>query len=169
MNALSTLDRGLGRAVRRAAGAVPGGPAAAAVLASVMSPAFRLVVAVMIARPGSRRVGLRCLAAGVAAGVAARVLRDRLSRPRPGRRPEGGLPSRHAAAAAAIALAASRGEPRVGRALALGAALGLTARIAAAEHDPADIVAGVALGVASARAVEIVATARAARSNGASS
>jgi len=169
MNALSTLDRGLGRAIRRTARAVPGGTRAAELVASVMSPAFRLAVAVMIARPGTRRVGLRCLGAGVAAGLVARVLRDRLSRPRPGRRAEGGFPSRHAAAAVAIALAASHGEPRIGRALALGAALGLTARIAAAEHDPADIVAGVALGVASARGVEIVAAAHAARSNGAPS
>jgi undecaprenyl-diphosphatase len=167
MNALSTLDRSLGRAVRRAARAVPGGLGAAQMVASAMSPAFRLAVAAMIARPGTRGVGLRCLGAGVAAGVVARLLRDRLSRPRPGHRPEGGFPSRHAAAAVAIALAASRGEPRIGRALVLGAALGLTARVAAAEHDPADIVAGVALGVASARAVEIAAAARAARSNGA--
>ena len=157
MQALSRLDRRLGDALRRAAGAVPGGIAAAAIVAGVMSPAFRLAVAAMFLRRRTRGTGVRCLAAGVAAGMAARLLRDRLGRPRPGGRAEGGFPSRHAAAATAIATAARPGAPRVARVLAGAAAVGLAARVVAAEHDPADIAAGAALGLAGARAVGIVA------------
>jgi undecaprenyl-diphosphatase len=157
MQGLSRLDRRLGDALRRVAAAVPGGLAAAAIVAGVMSPAFRLAVAAMILRRRTRGTGVRCLAAGVAAGVAARLLRDRLGRPRPGGRAEGGFPSRHAAAATAIATAASPGAPRVARVLAGAAVVGLTARVAAAEHDPADIAAGAALGLAGAGAVGIVA------------
>ena len=157
MRGLSRLDRRLGGALRDAVGALPGGRPAARVAASVMSPAFRLVVAAMVLARGTRGTGLRCLAAGVAAGTAARLLRDRLGRARPGRREDGGFPSRHAAAATAIAVAASPGEPRIGRALTGAALVGLAARVAAAEHDPADILAGAALGLVSARAVGIVA------------
>jgi putative Ca2+/H+ antiporter (TMEM165/GDT1 family) len=41
--------------------------------------------------------------------------------------------------------------------MAVGAAVGMAARVAAAEHDPADIAAGAALGLASARAVAALA------------
>jgi len=157
MRRLLQLDRRLGRAVRRLVAALPGGVSAARVIARVMSPAFRVAVAVMILRRGTRATGLRCLGAGVAAGVAARVLRDRLRRPRPGDRPDGGLPSRHAAASAAIARTAAAGAPRVGRAMAVGAVVGMAARVAVAEHDPADIAAGAAVGLASARAVALLA------------
>jgi membrane-associated phospholipid phosphatase len=112
-----------------------------------------MVVALLILRRGRRRTGLHALASGVAAAMAARALRDRVGRPRPGDRPDGGFPSRHAAAAAAIARAASRREPRLGRALAAAAALGLAGRVATAEHDPADIAAGAALGLAAERLV----------------
>ena len=122
-----------------------------------MSPAFRVAVAVMILRRRTRATGLRCLGAGVAAGMAARVLRDRLGRRRPGERADGGLPSRHAAALTAIARTAAAGAPRLGRAMAVGAVVGMAARVAAAEHDPADIAAGAALGLASARAVAVLA------------
>jgi membrane-associated phospholipid phosphatase len=157
MPPLTQLDRRLGRAVRRAVATLPNGPSSARVIARVMSPAFRVAVAVMILRRPTRPTGLRCLGAGVAAGMAARVLRDRLGRPRPGGRPDGGLPSRHAAASAAIARTAAAGAPRVGRAMAVGAAVGMAARVAAAEHDPADIAAGAALGLASARVVAMLA------------
>jgi undecaprenyl-diphosphatase len=157
MRRLLQLDRRLGGAVRRAVAALPGGPSWARVIARVMSPAFRLAVAAMILRRPTRATGLRCLGAGVAAGMAARLLRDRLGRPRPGGRTDGGLPSRHAAASAAIARTAALGAPRVGRAMAVGAAVGMAARVAAAEHDPADIAAGAALGLASARAVAALA------------
>ncbi|HMO00196.1 MAG TPA: hypothetical protein PKD59_12345 [Miltoncostaeaceae bacterium] len=157
MRRLLQLDRRLGGAIRRLAAAVPGGPSWARVTARVMSPAFRIAVAVMILRRPTRATGLRCLAAGVGAAVAARLLRDRLARPRPGDRADGGLPSRHAAASAAIARTAAAGAPRVGRAMAAGAVVGMAARVAAAEHDPADIAAGAALGLASARVVSALA------------
>jgi membrane-associated phospholipid phosphatase len=157
MRRLLQLDRRLGRAVRRLVGGLSWGPSAARVTAGLMSPAFRTAVAVMILRRRTRPTGLRCLVAGVAAGVSARLLRDRLRRPRPGDRADGGLPSRHAAASAAIARTAATGAPRVGRVMAVGAVVGMAARVAAAEHDPADIAAGAALGLASARAVSLVA------------
>jgi membrane-associated phospholipid phosphatase len=111
---------------------------------------------VMIARRGSRRAGLEALAAGVAAAMAARLLRDRLARRRPGPRAEGGFPSRHAAAATAIAAAAGRHHRGLGRALAAAAGAGMLARVASAEHEPADVAAGAALGLAAARALERV-------------
>jgi membrane-associated phospholipid phosphatase len=150
---LSALDRRAGDAIRRAAGRVPGGPAAARAAAGALSPAFRIVVALLIIRGGRRRTGLHALASGVVAATAARALRDRLARPRPGDRPDGGFPSRHAAAAAAIARAASRREPGLGRVLAAGAAVGLAGRVAAAEHEPADVLAGIALGLLAERLV----------------
>ena len=157
MRRLLQLDRHLGLTVRRLVGTLSWGPSAARVTARLMSPAFRAAVAVMILRRRTRATGLRCLAAGVTAGVTARLLRDRLRRPRPGDRADGGLPSRHAAASAAIARTAAAGAPRAGRAMAVGAVVGMAARVAAAEHDPADVAAGAALGLASARAVALVA------------
>jgi membrane-associated phospholipid phosphatase len=150
---LSTLDRRAGTAVRRAVERVPGGPAAARIAARALSPGFRLVVALLILRGGRRRTGLHALASGVAAATAARALRDRVGRPRPGDRADGGFPSRHAAAAAAIARAASRRERRLGRVLGAAAALGLAGRVATAEHDPADILAGALLGLTAERLV----------------
>jgi membrane-associated phospholipid phosphatase len=152
---LTRLDRRAGAGLRRAADALPGGREAAVLAAAAMSPAFRITVAVMIARRGSRRAGLEALAAGVAAATA-RLLRDRLSRRRPGPRAEGGFPSRHAAAATAIAGAAGRHHRRLGRALAAAAGAGMLARVASAEHEPADVAAGAALGLAAARALERV-------------
>ena len=140
--------------MRGAVAALPGGRRAAAVAAATMSPAFRLTVAVMIARPSSRRAGLEALAAGVGAATAARVLRDRVARRRPGPRAEGGFPSRHAAAATAIAGAAARHHRGLGRVLAAAAAVGLLARVVSADHEPADIAAGAALGLLAARALE---------------
>jgi undecaprenyl-diphosphatase len=154
MAALTRLDRRLGAAVRRAAGTLPGGPSAARIAAGTLSPAFRALVAVLIVLRPTRRAGLEALAAGVAAALVARALRDRLGRPRPGARAEGGFPSRHAAAATAIAATAGRGRPGLGRALRGAAAVGLAGRVAAAEHEPADIAAGAAIGLAAARAVE---------------
>jgi membrane-associated phospholipid phosphatase len=156
MGLLTRLDRRAGAALRRVVGSVPGGPRAARLAAGALSPGFRLVVALLIARRATRRAGLEALAAGVAAALAARGLRDRLGRRRPGRRLEGGFPSRHAAAATAIARAAGRREPALGDALALAAVLGLLARVADAEHEPADILAGAAVGLLAQRVLERV-------------
>ncbi len=148
MRAISRLDRRSGDSLRRAARAVPGCGGAATVVARSMSPAFRVTVAAMIVRPATRRTGLEALAAGVVAAIVARLLRDRLGRRRPGARAEGGFPSRHAAASWAIAGVVARRDGRVGGVLALAAGLGGAARIAAAEHEPGDIAAGIALGLA---------------------
>jgi undecaprenyl-diphosphatase len=154
MGRLTGLDRRLGAAARERAGRVPGLRGLAALAARALSPGFRIAVAAMIARPRTRRAGLEALACGVVAALAARALRDRLGRPRPGARRDGGFPSRHAAAATAIARAAGRHDPALGRALGSAAALGLAGRVVTADHEPADIVAGAALGLAVAAAVE---------------
>jgi membrane-associated phospholipid phosphatase len=153
MRRLSRIDRRLGARVRGTVEGVPCGARAAAVVASGMSPGFRVAVGLLVAGRDRRGTGLRALAAGVAAAVAARLLRDRLGRRRPGERQDGGFPSRHAAAAAAIAATVWRREPAIGRGLAVAAAAGGLARVATAEHEPADIVAGAALGLGVAGAV----------------
>ncbi len=154
MTTLARIDRQLGRAIRRAVAASAHGPSIADAFAGAVGPGFRLVVALLIARRSRRACGLRALAAGGAAATLARVLRDRLGRRRPGARPEGGFPSRHAAAATAIAASVVRQEPALGRLLVVAAAIGGIARVAAAEHEPADIAAGVAVGLLVAEAQE---------------
>lgn len=139
--------------MRGAVEGVPGGARAASAIASGMSPGFRVAVGLLVAGRDRRGTGLRALTAGVAAATAARLLRDRLGRRRPGIRREGGFPSRHAAAAAAIAATVWRREPAIGRGLAAAAFAGALARVATAEHEPADILAGAALGLGVAGAV----------------
>ena len=148
MRAISRLDRRFGATLRSAARSVPGALDVAGPVARGMSPAFRLVVAGLIVRPSTRRTGVEALAAGVAAALTARVLRDELGRRRPGARTEGGFPSRHAAASAAIAGVVASRDARLGGLLALAAGVGGAARIATAEHEPGDIAAGAALGLA---------------------
>jgi hypothetical protein len=63
------------------------------------------------------------------------------------------MPSRHAAAAVAIASSVGRHNAAAGRALAGATALGLLGRVASGDHDPADILAGGALGRLAAVAV----------------
>lgn len=147
MTTLARIDRQLGGAIRRAVAESARGPSIAGAFAGAVGPGFRLVVALLIARRSRRACGLRALAAGAAAATLARVLRDRLGRSRPGARPEGGFPSRHAAAATAIAASVVRREPGLGRLLVVAAAIGGIARVATADHEPADIAAGVALGL----------------------
>jgi membrane-associated phospholipid phosphatase len=141
-----TLDRRAGHAFRAEVARRSGGPAAARAAAGALSPTFRGMVLFLLLAPRTRPTGLRALGAGVGAGLAARALRDRLGRPRPGRRSEGGLPSRHAASAVAIVRAVGRGRPALGGVLLVAAVLGLAGRVASGEHDPGDIVAGAALG-----------------------
>jgi membrane-associated phospholipid phosphatase len=153
---LFALDRRLGRAIRRRVTGIPGGAVTAERAARVLSPAFHLAVALAIASRRTRATGLRMLAAGVAAALIARALRDRIGRPRPGGRGEGGFPSRHAAAAVAIAITARR-RPAVALLLWPIAAAGLLGRVAAGEHEPADIAAGGGLGLVTAHAVDVLA------------
>ena len=147
MTAVAHIDRRVGSAIRRGVSAAAHGPAIAEAFASALAPGFRLTVTLLIARRARRGSGLRALAAGGAAATLARILRDRLGRRRPGARPEGGFPSRHAAAATAIAASVVHREPGLGRVLVVATALGGVARVATAEHEPADIAAGVALGL----------------------
>ena len=158
MLTLSQLDRRLGAAIRRAIEAVPHGARVSTLVAATMSPAFRVAVALMVADRAHRRSGLESLGAAVGAAITARLLRDRLGRRRPGSREEGGFPSRHAAAATAIAATVSRRHRRLGRSLTIAAALGMAARIATAEHDPADIAAGAALGLAASQTTTSLST-----------
>jgi membrane-associated phospholipid phosphatase len=153
LTALALRDRRLGRAIRARARAHAPADAWAAVAARALSPAFRVLVAVMVVMPGTRGAGVRMGAAGVLAALVARALRDRIDRRRPGARADGGFPSRHAAAAVAIAYAAGRRDARFGAALGTAALAGLSGRVICAEHEPADILAGAALGVAAAEAV----------------
>src|SRR5262245_469676 len=146
MTLLGEIDRRAGARVRAAVAARPGAPAGARALAEALAPSFRALVALLLLAPGRRRTGLEALAAAALASTIARVLRDRLARRRPGARPEGGFPSRHAAAAVAIACAVRGDEAGAGRAVGAAAAAGLAARVATGEHEPADIVCGAALG-----------------------
>ena len=155
-------DRRLGARIRAAVARVRGGPTVARALAGATSPVFQMAVGATLAARGTRLTGAQMLAAGAGGATVARVLRDAIARPRPGARDEGGFPSRHAAAATAIAgVALSRGH-RWGAMLALGAAVGSLARIATADHEPADIAAGAVLGAMV--ALVVVAPTRAVRS-----
>lgn len=151
-----SLDRRLGQAVRRWVMGLPGGAVSADGAARALSPAFHLAVAAAIAHRSSRATGLRMLASGVAAALIARALRNRIGRPRPGERAEGGFPSRHAAAAVAIAVAA-RGRPAIAHLLWPIAFAGLLGRVASGEHEPADIAAGGGLGLVTAQMVDFLA------------
>lgn len=144
-----SFDRWVGHAIRARVAAVPGGTRVGRLAGDALAPAFQGLVAAMLTRPALRRNGTEALAAGVLAAGAARVARDRIARPRPGVRPEGGLPSRHAAAAVAITQVVSRRHPRLRPWLVLAAAAGLIGRVVTGDHDPADIAAGAAVGWAS--------------------
>jgi membrane-associated phospholipid phosphatase len=151
-----SLDRRLGQAIRHWVIRLPGGAISADGAARALSPAFHLAVAVAIAHRPSRATGLRMLASGVAAALAARALRNRIGRSRPGGRAEGGFPSRHAAAAVAIAVAARR-RPGLAHLLWPIAVAGLLGRVASGEHEPADIAAGGGLGLVTAQIVDFLA------------
>ena len=140
------MDRALGRRVRVAA--TRAGFAEPLRLAGrALAPTFRGMLVVFALRRRTRSAAVEAIAASLLAAGAAKILRDAIGRPRPGPREEGGFPSRHAAAATAIAASTAGrgiGVPFIGAA----AATGLAGRIVSGEHDPADIGAGVMLGMA---------------------
>lgn len=146
-------DRALGRRLRDRIGRHRMLARAVRPAAGLMSPLFQVAVAAAIVDRRSRVTGLRMLLAGAAAAGLARVLRDRIGRTRPGERPEGGFPSRHAAAATAISATALARRPMLGLGLTAAAGVGSLARIASADHDPFDVVAGAALGLTVAHVV----------------
>lgn len=150
MVSLFRHDRRLGQNFRARVAGVPGGSGMARVAAMALSPAFHFAVGAALMRPGSRAVGVRMLAAGAGAALVARELRDRIGRPRPGDREDGGFPSRHAAAATAITLTAAGRRPLTALLLAAIGAVGLLGRIGSGQHEPADIAAGALLGALSA-------------------
>jgi membrane-associated phospholipid phosphatase len=141
-----SLDRRLGEALRRGAASVPGGTKAGRIVSGAMEPAFEALVAGMLVRSDARRSGVHALIGAAAASATARLVRDAIGRPRPGTRRDGGFPSRHAAAAVAIARTAGRRHRSLRPWLVGATVAGLIARVVAAEHDPADIAAGAFLG-----------------------
>lgn len=141
-------DRRAGRMVRDRVGTVPGGHETARLAADGMAPAFQVLALVLMLIPGSRMLGVRATLAGALAGLLGRVARDAIDRPRPGDRQEGGFPSRHAASSAAITVVVLRERPVLGALAAIFGATGLVARVAAADHEPLDVVAGAGLGAA---------------------
>jgi undecaprenyl-diphosphatase len=146
MTAFGSFDRRVGQRVRAGIAALPGGRGASRAASELLAPAFEALVVALLVRSQARRAGLEALVAGGGASLAARVARDAIARPRPGQRAEGGFPSRHAAAAVAIAGAVARRQPRLGPWLFAATAAGLVGRVAVGQHEPADIVAGAALG-----------------------
>lgn len=143
---LDSFDRWLGQRVRDGLAALPGGTRASRVTSESLAPAFQALVAGLLTRPQARRAGLEALLAGAAASTVARLARDAIARPRPGTRSEGGFPSRHAAAAVAIAGAATRRHPRLRPWLVAATVAGLAGRVATGQHDPSDVAAGALLG-----------------------
>jgi membrane-associated phospholipid phosphatase len=140
------MDRALGRQVRDGAARV-GVAEPLRFAGRALAPAFRGMLVVLVWRRRTRSTAIEAILASLLAAGVARMLRDAIGRPRPGPREDGGFPSRHAAAAAAIAASTagrSVGVPIIGAA----AVTGLFGRVVSGEHDPADIGAGVALGVA---------------------
>lgn len=156
MGRLAAADRRLGRAVRERIARRPQLDRAARVSGSVLAPAFELVIVALVAERPTRAAGLRAGASAVLGAAAAKALRDVFGRPRPGERSDGGFPSRHAAAASAIARSVAHSNRYAGRVLGAAAAIGLIGRVVSAEHDPADIVAGVIVGCAAAGTVSAV-------------
>ncbi len=151
---LSELDRRAGHIVRHTVAGRPEALRVARIGSAAFAPTFRLAVAAAIVGPATRRDGVRALlSAGTAAGLAL-IARDQIGRPRPGERRDGGFPSRHAAAGAAIASAASRGPRGAGTALWCGMAFGSACRVATGEHEVGDVLAGAALGLLVAAALD---------------
>ncbi len=149
---LDALDRELGRRLRRLVGPRLDGAGRAA--SALLGPVFRVTVAALVLRRADRRTGVAAGLAAVGAASLAERLRRRIGRRRPDARWDGpGFPSRHAAAATAIATAVTPRRPGLGRLLGAGAAVGLVGRVADGRHDPADIAAGAALGAAIGRTV----------------
>lgn len=148
LDRVSSLDRALGDRIRSAAAGSPGLVTGARVAAATMAPAFEFLVAAAVARRRTRAAGLVLLASAGGASLLALVIRDRLARPRPGARPEGGMPSRHAAAASAIATTLARRRSPLSVPAWGGLAVGGAARVVTGDHEPGDIVLGALLGAA---------------------
>lgn len=151
------IDRQAGAALRRRAEATGVRPLAVGA-SEALAPVFQITVAAMIVVPTTRRAGVEALVSGALAATGAKLMRDRVDRRRPGPRSEGGFPSRHAAAAVAIARSAHRSGGPAGVALGLIALGGLAGRVLSAAHEPADIAGGALMGWASDRIVRWLAS-----------
>ncbi len=163
---LDRYDRDLGGRLRVRVGARRQMAGLFGLAADVMSPAYRVLVLTLILWRPTRARGLRALVASVLAALIAKRLRDAIRRPRPGCRPEGGLPSRHAAAAAAIAVVVSERRAGLGLPMALITAVGLVGRVTTGDHDPADVISGAVLGGIVARGVVWITAGRRATAGG---
>ena len=138
--------------MRRVVAETPGGLMAAGAVPGATAPAFQGLGPVLVLSPSTRSTGVRAAIAGGVAAALARGARDAIHRRRPGPRTDCGLPSRHSAAATAITITIARDHPLIGTVAGLAMTAGLIARVASADHDPLDIITGVALGWAVARA-----------------
>jgi len=146
MSEPDSLDRRFGRRLRGAVDRIPGGRGAACAASDALAPVFEALVASLLVRQSGRRAGVEALTSGVGAATGALLLRRRIGRRRPGGRPDGAFPSRHAAAAVAIACAVGRCRPQLRPWLAVVACAGLIGRVVDGQHDPADIAGGAILG-----------------------
>jgi membrane-associated phospholipid phosphatase len=153
---LGRYDRELGASLREQVSTRQRVHTTFGLAADVMSPAYRFVVLLLIVWRPTRAQGLRALIAAALAALIAKRIRDELARPRPGARSDGGLPSRHAAAAVAIATVLADHRPRLGLPMAMVTAFGLMGRISTGDHDPADVLAGALLGAVIGRVVLLV-------------
>ena len=143
---LDRLDRALGARLRARLAGRPRTARALAIAADALSPLYRAVVLVLILWRPTRARGVRALVAAVSAAVIAKGMREAIARPRPGLRADGGLPSRHAAAAVAITGIVAQRRRGLGLPMAAITAFGLLGRVSSGDHEPADIVAGAVLG-----------------------
>jgi len=150
---INRLDRELGARMRGRVARRGRIARTLAVAGGTMSPLYRIMILALILWRPTRMRGIRALIGAVAAAMIARRMRDGIARPRPGGRAEGGLPSRHAAAAVAIAGIVAERRRRLGLPMAVITAIGLSGRISTGDHDPADVVAGAVLGGVVARVV----------------
>ena len=141
---VDTFDRRAGEGIRYLVTRFHMAPFAG-IAAVTLGPAFRGLVGVWLVRRSQRSLGVEAAAAALTAAQIARIMRDHIGRTRPGPRTDGGMPSRHAAAAVAIAQCARRHHQH-GRALGMLATTGLMGRVANASHEPLDIAAGALLG-----------------------
>ncbi len=157
---INRLDRELGARMRGRVARRGRFARTLAVAGGVMSPLYRIMVLALILWRPTRMRGIRALIGAVAAAMIARRMRDGIARPRPGVRAEGGLPSRHAAAAVAIAGIVAERRRRLSLPMAVITAIGLSGRISTGDHDPADVVAGAVLGGVVARVVARVGRSR---------
>jgi undecaprenyl-diphosphatase len=156
------VDMGMARAVNAFTRRTPGGLQVARTAAGGLAAAEVVLMGVLAAR-GHRRVALRMLFTVGAIYVASDLLGGLVARQRPFARldevhellshhPARSFPSRHVASAVAMAYLALPADRRVAGLMASFAALLGLSRVASGLHYPSDVLGGLLLGLAVARA-----------------